>query len=428
MPEILNLTRVTYVVTFGIYILNLSWGIIDPTVAPYLEVLGASSKQIGTIISSRFLMVAIFSIPFALIASKIGHFYVFMFSGIVGIVGVFFLNYFHGFNGILYFYYAIGLSTAAASGPAAAIMADNTGHKRIAAFSLFATTYMFPPGIGAGLSAYWFRGASINDYTVSKLSSIFPIVMYVTVPGLVIFILLLIWDTIKDRNSEIKGTTTKSDLSIVGQFQLIFQPIVLVPVSLLMVVSLMAGAGAGATLPFLTPFLKGLGASPDGLSLLVLALNFGMGIATQFTTPLAKRFGDLRVYVATTILSVVCLIGIVFSHTLVFAAIFYIFRGMFANMNTPITNALVLSYIDQKVRATGSAIATNIRWFGWVLFSPISGSIIDSLGYQASFLFTAVIYLVAMSLFSFVILTKPNLEQYEMQNNLQSDLYPSLAD
>ncbi|MHA2324621.1 MAG: hypothetical protein ACXACB_04410, partial [Promethearchaeota archaeon] len=90
---------------------------------------------------------------------------------------------------------------------------------------------------------------------------------------------------------------------------------------------------------------------------------------------------------------------IIFSNTLLISAFFYILRGTFANMNAPISQSRMLSFIDSRVRATGAATSSTIRWVGWSLFSPVSGSIIDDHGYNVAFTFTSVIYVVSLTIF-----------------------------
>ncbi|MHA2402065.1 MAG: MFS transporter [Candidatus Kariarchaeaceae archaeon] len=418
MADVLKLNTLSYIVIFGASIINLAAGILEPTIAPYLEELGASSQKIGEILAAQWLVVALASIPFALLSTQIGYVRVLYISGVTSIIGGFVLVFMDGIPAVHLFYYIIGLSFAAASGPAAAILAENEGSKRIAAFALFSTTWMIPPALGAGISAWWFRG--VDDYAPETISTIFPITLLVLVIGVFPFMVLLFLYRRHDQVTQ----PEEEVIPIVRQFRILFAPIVALPISLLMVVNFLSGAGAGATLPFLTPYLKSLGADPSEVSILVLILNIAMGVATQFTAPLSKKFGDLQVFAVSTMLSVVCLISLVFSNDLNMAALFYILRGTFANMNAPISQSLVLSYVETKIRATGSAVASNIRWFGWVIFSPISGNLIDAYGYEESFVFTGLIYMVAMILFIWVNSSMPNLEELYSQNDTR--LYSSV--
>ncbi|MHA2252484.1 MAG: MFS transporter [Candidatus Kariarchaeaceae archaeon] len=418
MADILRLSKLSYIVVLGASIFNLATGLLEPTIAPYLEELGASSQEIGTILSARWLIVAIASIPFALLSSQIGYVKVLYISAISAVVGGVFLVYLDGMMAVHYFYYALGVSGAASSGPGAAILAENKGSKRIAAFALYSTTWMIPPALGAGISAWWFR--NIDDYTPELISTIFPITLWLIVGGSVVYCILLFIFRKEDMVNH-----TDERLAIVRQFRLLFAPLVALPITLLMMVNFMSGAGAGATLPFLPPYLKSLGATPSELSLLVLVLNIAMGVATQFAAPLSKRFGDLQVYAVSTLLSVICLVSLVFSDDLYIASTFYILRGTFANMNAPIGQAIVLSYVDTKVRALGGAVGTNIRWVGWVIFSPISGKVIDDYGYEESFVFTGLLYTISMLLFLWVSTSMPNLEQIQATMKHSDDLYPS---
>ena len=110
-------------------------------------------------------------------------------------------------------------------------------------------------------------------------------------------------------------------------------------------------------------------------------------------------FGDLNVYATTTLLSVISLLGIVFSHDLYVSAFFYILRGVFANMSAPVLQNRLTGYINGEVRGLGLAHDGALRWAGWSFFSPISGIIIQLFGYSISFTFTSVIYVIALLIF-----------------------------
>ena len=174
MADIFKLSKISYIAIFGTSIGTFSSGILEPTIAPYLEILGLSSKEIGSILAARFLMTAILSIPFAMISSRIGEIKVLKISSIFLISSVFLLRYVEGSNGVHYFLIIVGLASASSSGPTAAILANNSGDKRVAAFALYSITWMLPPAIGSGISAYWFRG--VLSYNVQSLSSIFFVV------------------------------------------------------------------------------------------------------------------------------------------------------------------------------------------------------------------------------------------------------------
>lgn len=142
MADILELTRLSYIVVLGASVYNTAAGILDPTIAIYLEVLGSSSEEIGSILAVRWLLVAIASIPFALLSSKIGKVPVLQLSTLFATIAGFILVNLENTDAVYYFYLFVGLAFASASGPAAAILAENEGTKRIAAFALFSTTWI----------------------------------------------------------------------------------------------------------------------------------------------------------------------------------------------------------------------------------------------------------------------------------------------
>ena len=417
--DIFSLTKISYVLIFGASISNLAAGLIEPTVAPYLEVLGSSSEVIGTIISARWLMVAFFSLPLALFASRFGLKRFLYFAAIFMMIGGHMISL-GGKNGVYWFYLSIGIVSSIFNGPGVALLSENKGSKRLTAFSLFFATWLIPTAVGALISVFWFW--EVDSYTPEILSSIFPLVMISMVIGGLLFLILLFVtnrQTTPQMNSE-EDSRDFSDarIPILKQFKIIFAPTIALPLTLLIFAEFLSGAGAGSSLPYLVPYLKSLGATPSELSILVVILNIFMGLTAQLTPFLAKIFGDLRVIAITTILSVVCLLGIIFSDIMIISALFYILRGIFANMSRPISQSRMLTFIDSRTRATGAATSSTVRWVGWVSFSPFSGSIIDEYGYNNAFLFTAIIYLISLIIFMSVVTQFKSLEEEEEEGNL----------
>ncbi|MFX1284308.1 MAG: MFS transporter [Promethearchaeota archaeon] len=415
--DFLSLTKISYVLIFGASIGNLAAGLIEPTVAPYLEILGSSSEVIGIILSARWLMVAIFSLPLALFASRFGLKRFLYFAAIFMMLGGYMI-FSGGRNGVYWFYLSIGIVSSVFNGPGVAILAENKGSKRIAALSLFYATWMIPTGVGALISTFWFWG--VDSYTPDNLSSIFPVAMIFMIIGGVLFLFLLFVlnrQTKSQTNSKNGTKLYDAKTSVISQFQILFAPTIALPLILLIFAEFISGAGAGSSIPYLTPYLKSLGATPSELSILVVIMNIFIGFATQLTPFFAKTFGDLRVIATTILLSVVCLLGIVFSDYMMLSAIFYVLRGTFANMSVPISQSRMLTYIDSRTRATGAATCSTIRWIGWVLFSPVSGRIIDNYGYNVAFIFTAIIYTVYLIIFLSVITRFKPLEEDEKEES-----------
>ncbi len=391
-----GLTPFSYVVIFGASVTNLAMGILDPTISIYLKLLGSSYQEVGSILAARFLIVAILSFPLALFATRLGLSKIVGFSGLSALIAGPMIMFNQTQQGVYNFYLIAGISQAAMSGPGAAILAQNKGNSRITAFALFSTTWMIPPAIGAGISAFWFYNTS--SYSSQNLSSIFfPVFVVLTTGGLLFFVLFFVQirkETKEDMDSQV---------NFKAQVKILYTSAAVVPFILFTLVNLMSGAGAGATLPYLPPFLKSLGAQPAQISVLVLILNLAMGIATQTTPFLTRKFNPTKVYLVTSMLSVFSLIGLVISTNLITASIFYILRGMFANMSSPIVQASFLSYIEEKIRATGGAWLSTFRWVGWTVFSPVSGNLIDLYGYIESFLITSTLYIISTLLFVFTV-------------------------
>ena len=412
MADILKLTPMTYVIVFGSSLSNFAGGLLEPTIAPYLQLIGLSYDMIGFVYSARFFMVSLLAVPFALFAYSIGIKKLFYISGCVFILAGIGLIGFEGATGVFIFYFLLGIVNSIFGGPGIAIIANNEPDKRITAFALYSVSWMIPESLGALISAYWF--INTNAYTVPALKSIFYPTFFILVIGSLIFIASLLktsLPTFKRRKTE--NSIQTSNLSVKNQFSILLTPIMMIPLFLIFFADTLGGAGAGSTLPYLTPYLKDLGATPFQLSILVFILWGACGVLTQLTAPLSKIFGDLNVYTTTTILSVISLLGIVFSDELFISATFFILRGVFANMSAPVIQNRMVGYINGEVRGLGLALDGALRWAGWSIFSPISGIIIQLHGYAVSFTFTSIIYVIALIIFLWTVKKYNPLPNYE---------------
>ncbi|MHA2502205.1 MAG: MFS transporter, partial [Candidatus Kariarchaeaceae archaeon] len=297
--DVLKLTPMSYVVVFGASLASFATGVLEPTIALYLLELGLTFDRIGQILSAAFLMVAITALPLALFASRIGITRVLFAGGVAATAAGAFLYLGEGADSVYFFFICLGFAQAAVAGPGAAILAENPGTKRIAAFALFSTSWMIPPALGALVSTIWFSTRPGEDAVT--YASIFPVVFFVLGASGVIYLLLLVVTLQSGRGPQ---PETDGRVPVTNQARLLFSPVIVIPFLLLTLSTFMSGAGAGSTLPFLPPYLRSLNANAQEISLLVMINNIAMGVATQFTAPLVNRFGDMKVYVVTTLLSV----------------------------------------------------------------------------------------------------------------------------
>ncbi len=404
MADVFKLNRMSYVVVLGAVALNLATGILEPIIAPYLVVLGTSNQEVGLILSSRFFIVALTSIPLALFAERLGLKYFLYLGGVMAILAGLALVSLTGKDAVLLFYILVGLSQASLNGPGAAILAKNQGSRRVAAFGLFTASWMIPPAVGALFSAVWYQ--NLQEYVASRLATIFWPVFIALVTLSVIFMVSLA--IFKEETEFVPSFShhqvpeASSSLSIATQFRLLFISTSSLPFVLLILEEFVSGAGAGGTLPFLTPYLKEIGASPTVLSLLFFAQSMLMGIAAQLAAPLGRLIGELKVFFLAGTGAALTLVGFVLTNDLRVAAMLFILRAVLANMSAPIGLARIMNYIDPRVRATGGATVSTARWLGWSLYSPISGKIIDEFGYLPSFGVTSVMYMFTAAFFVWI--------------------------
>ena len=164
----------------------------------------------------------------------------------------------------------------------------------------------------------------------------------------------------------------------------------------LFIPQIVIGIGAGALVPFLNVFLKTRFALSDSVLGLLFALQaIAMGVATLLGPSLAERVGRIRALVLTQVASIPFLALLGFSPFFPLAACAFFARAGLMNMGSPLYSAFSMEQVDERHRATASALLVMSSQGSRALSSWISGILQEGPGFAPVFALTIACYLVA---------------------------------
>ena len=160
---------------------------------------------------------------------------------------------------------------------------------------------------------------------------------------------------------------------------------------------LMITLGAGFSIKFVPLFLIERGhLSPIEVNAIQGCGPLGAAAAALLAQKASRRFGRVQITYITKVMGVLCLVGMAAAKRTYLIVALYVFRICMVNCGTGLTKSILNDYVTKKERARwNSAEAINV--FGWSGSASLGGYIIERHGYEAMFLVTAAIQLVAAS-------------------------------
>ncbi len=168
--------------------------------------------------------------------------------------------------------------------------------------------------------------------------------------------------------------------------------------------TMMIGMGAGLVIPFMNVYFAStfnVGADDVGF---YISLNFAfMFLGIALGPVLAKRFGIVRVMVATQLLSIPFFLVLAFTGNLVLAVIAFLARAALMNMSWPMGQNFNMEVVKPKDQALTNSIMMLSWNLAWMLSVRFGGALIEwAGGYSESMCIAAGIYLLsALLYFSF---------------------------
>jgi MFS family permease len=159
--------------------------------------------------------------------------------------------------------------------------------------------------------------------------------------------------------------------------------------------------GAGMTIAYFPLFFSQQeGLSPVALSLLFAAVPALIAAVGLLLVPLSQRCGRAPAALLANALGTLCLFALWLALRLPTPVVcaFYLVRGGAMNGSAAIQRGLLMDVVPKRLRGRWSALEalTSFTWTGSALFG---GWLVAGGSYTASFLYTAIIYAVALFVF-----------------------------
>lgn len=154
----------------------------------------------------------------------------------------------------------------------------------------------------------------------------------------------------------------------------------------LVVLSLLIGLGAGATIPFLNIFIEGkFNISYQSLGGL-FALSSLATASTILLQPFLVRYvGQLKAVLLVQALSLPFLVFLGFSPYLWLVTIALMVRGAFMNASTPIYESYAMKMLSERDRSMFSALNFMCWNLGWGVSSMLSGLLRKNFPFETAF-------------------------------------------
>ncbi len=164
--------------------------------------------------------------------------------------------------------------------------------------------------------------------------------------------------------------------------------------------SFLIGFGAGLTIPFINLYFK----NDWGLNDSLIGTIFGAGQATTFigmaVAPfLVHKYGSVKTVVAVQWLSVPFMLALAFLRFLPGVILAFLVRQTLMNMATPINDQFAMERVRPASQPLINALKMLSWTASWAFSASVGGRVLEWGSFQASFLATAVVYVIGTALF-----------------------------
>ncbi len=171
------------------------------------------------------------------------------------------------------------------------------------------------------------------------------------------------------------------------------------PLSVLIMIQLLIGAGAGLFIPYFNLyFVKHLGASPALFGVIDGSANTLNALLTLLAPWLVLRFGKIVTLTAPRLLSIPLLLVIGLAGSLPLAAALYPFRQGLMDMSQGILQLFSMEVVEPQQRGFANSGYQAAYQVSMALSASLAGVIIARLGYAPVFVGATLLYLLALLL------------------------------
>jgi len=358
----------------------------------YLQKLGISENDIGTILALRALGSFLIALPASLIVARLNSRLLlasttiltgiaFAGQGIFSSFGPLATSVF--FSGAFFSLYQV------AAGP---FFMKNSGTKeRVHLFSLNGALSM-----GTGVLGSLFGGICKESIFTLTGNEVFAYQVTLVLGALFIISAIFPFMGIRDQSDDSDGMTTntgKKRRVPLGKLNIGLFLKLLIP-------GFFVGMGAGLTIPYLNLYFKNSFQLDDTLIGVIFALGqvvTFLGMASG--PPIALRLGKKMAIFLTQAISVPFILVLTYLRWLPLVVVAFLARQALMNMSSPIAENFTLEQIPPSQQHFMNA-CRMLNWTGsWMVSAKISGWIISEYGFAPSFTLTAVLYTLSSCLF-----------------------------
>jgi MFS family permease len=367
---------------------NLAYGMFYMDL-PYLltQVRGVSAGFMGALITIMGVSMVASSIPFGILADRFSRRRILIFGNVVAsiTIAVFALT-----GNILILLVAAlfeGLSEAAFSASASALLADKaTDEKRNSVFSFSGFTQSIAFGLGGFIipvvAVFEFFG-----YTVQESHSI----LYVVIATLSLASTIIILKVTESRKPRERAKVILGSLYPKKSGGVLWK---------YLLTSIIIAFGAGLVVPLMSVWFGYRFGVPDTMSGPILGVSsLLIGIATLGSPPIARKLGIVKAIVVTQAASTIFMFLTPIAPEFISASVVYSFRSLLMNMASPLQQSMVMGLVHEDERGLASGISSAL----WKLPNSLStfiGAWLMGMGLLAMpFYLASIFYIVSILMF-----------------------------
>ncbi|GIN42026.1 MFS transporter [Heyndrickxia oleronia] len=364
----------------------------------YIRELGFPDQMNGQVISMTSLATAIILIPAGILSDRLGRKRVILYGLIFTGVTLFLRSIIEPRTLLLMAAFLTGLTQAFIQVSSVPLLAENsTAEQRVKLFSLH-----FGLMTAANVIGNIFGGvlSDLLEWIYSPIISI----RITLIIGAVIFLIgilpimrlkEIITDVSYDEKNNkrfISFKEQKESLKLIIFFA---------------IAQLLIGFGAGLVIPYLNLyFADRFNASNTTIGFIISMGQAATAIAMFIGPFVVSKVGEVKAVVFLQLASLPFLLLTGFTHSLLLAAIGFLFRQALMNAGNPIQMSLMMSKVDNSVKGLANSVNQMVFNLGWALMGPVSMGIVSRNGsyngYAIVFSITCFLYLVG-SIYFFIV-------------------------
>ena len=383
-------SRNTRLYLIGSFLMGINFTVFNLLLNLYLKEFGFAEGDIGLVLSSRAIGMAVMAIPAAILLSRVRLKPVLLVTSFLFAVFSMFITTFHELTLLMAFSLLSGTAFCFYRvGAAPFYMRNSTPKERTHVFSLsFGMVLLsgMAGSIGSGKLV-----TIIADYTGDIVLGYQYTIYLGIVIGLISLVPFFMIKSAKPSREENKILFSWQQLKSRGAFYF--------KVSFS---NFLVGLGAGLIIPFLNLYFHDrFDLSPDLIGLYYFVVQFSMLAGSLSGPVLAKRWGLVRTVVVTQLASIPFMLTLSYTYLLPLAFVAFVLRGGLMNLGVPIVTNLGMELAEKREQGLVNALLMVAWTSAWMVSAALGGSLIEKYGY--TFTMNITVFLYVVSSFTFYI-------------------------